>query len=162
MEKACTSLFGSVPLWFSPGKREPNRKFTESEKVKAPSLHLTVLRLFFFFYRIFADFFPPFTLTCNFVHLVLAKVTNESACAGLSSGLLVLFCSDCFQHRGRMFSVCLSGVGQVLLLKVLFIKSVNSVPGRSCLPLCCVRCVHLTGWWNQINWFSYERVIGGV
>lgn len=40
----------------------------------------------------------------------------------------ILFCSDCFQHSGRMFSVCLSGVGQVLLLKVLFIKSIKSVP----------------------------------
>lgn len=67
MEKACTSLFGSVPLWFSPGKREPNRKFrvrgSEGSQFAFDSLKI----VFFFFNRIFADFFPPFTFTCNFV-----------------------------------------------------------------------------------------------
>lgn len=145
--------------WFSPCKREPgepNRKFTEPEEVKASSLHLTV----FFF----TDFFVLPSHVINFAKsnhqsrfpvLVLSiwfwpKLQTNAPVQVWAQDSKFLFCSDCFQHSGRMFSVCLSGVGQVLLLKVLFIKSIKSVP-KGKLPSAVLPQTSLSYWLVESN-----------
>lgn len=160
MEKTCTSLFGAVFLVvFSREARTQQKdcraRGSEGLKVLVFNRSFTyfVLRAINFVKSSHQSRFPVLVLS----NLILANVANESACAGLSWGFLFFFSAlredvQCLSLRNRTGAAAQGS----------FFKVNKKCSQRgSCLPLCCVRRVYLTGWWNQINWLYYTSVSRG-